>query len=128
MFLNFNIVCYHLQLIVQLNFPAVTTEQIFKLFTTCVYKDCKISELIFESGRGMLISGLFGRTYLEEGRKERRVRVRQRMGETLGVNGLALFRGVCDVVYTSLFTATNRVTSEQLSMEVCVNSKSQASS
>ena len=38
--------------------------------TMCVYKDCKISELIFESGRGTLISGLFGRTYLEEGQKE----------------------------------------------------------
>ena len=41
------------------------------------------------------------------------------MGETLGINGLVLFRRVCDVVYT---TATNRTTSEQLSPEIRVNS------
>ena len=63
--------------------------------------------------------GRLYQVYLEEHiwRKDGRrggVRVRQLMGETLGVNGLVLFRGVCDVVCTSLFTATNRVTSEQL--------------
>ena len=73
MLLNLTI-CYHL-----LPFAANSAIKIsshhyrtnLQTLTTCVYKDCKISELIFESGRGTLISGLFGRTYLEEGQKER---------------------------------------------------------
>ena len=67
----------------------------------------------------MVILGLFGRTYLERRKERGGESFRQLMGETLGINGLVLFRRVCDVVYT---TATNRTTSEQLSPEIRVNS------
>lgn len=66
----------------------------------------------------VVISGLFGRTYLERRKERGGESFRQLMGETLGINGLVLSRRVCDVVYT---TATNRTTSEQLSPEIRVN-------
>ena len=67
----------------------------------------------------MVISGLFGRTYLERRKERGGESFRQLMGETLGINGLVLSRRVCDVVYT---TVTNWTTSEQLSPEIRVNS------
>ena len=67
----------------------------------------------------VVISGLFGRTYLERRKERGGESFRQLMGETLGINGLVLSRRVCDVVYT---TVTNRTTSEQLSPEIRVNS------